>query len=387
VVVDCVKNTTPRFAYVANNGSDTVSAYAIDSGTGVLTDVGTPPVATGSLPFSVTVDPSGKFAYVANNGSDDVSAYTIDNTGALTPIICSGTCSGNNFPAGTGPQSISVDPTGKFAYVANFLSNDVSAYTIASTGALTQVDCGGGPTCDTVNSLPKNFKAGMGPGSVTVDPTGKFVYVANQGDRVNPGTVSAYTIDSSTGALTSVSPDVSAGVAPGSVTVTVDSLGNEFAYVANWGSGDVSAYTIDTIGGTGALTQIPCASGTGCNGDNFLAGSLPNSVTVDPSGKFAYVANRDSGDVSAYTIDSTGALASVGTPVLAGTHPYSVTVDPSGKFVYVANEGDGINPSDVSAYTIGTTGALTAINCTGTCSSASNFPAGISPFSVSTTIH
>jgi 6-phosphogluconolactonase (cycloisomerase 2 family) len=374
VVVNC---TPTRFAYVANNGSDTVSAYTVDAATGTLTSVGTP-VATGNLPFSVTVDPSGKFVYVANNGSDDVSAYTIDSTGALTPIICSGTCSGNNFPAGTGPQSVSVDPTGKYAYVANFNSNDVSAYTIASTGALSPIICG---TCS-----GNNFPAGSFPFSVTVDPTGKFVYVANQGDKVSPGTVSAYTIDS-TGALTSVSPDVSAGVAPGSVIVTVDSLGNEFAYVANWGSDDVSAYSIDS---TGALTQIPCGGVAGCGATipaNFAAGSLPNSVTVDPSGKFAYVANHDSNDVWTYAIDSTGALSSVGAPVLAGTHPYSVTVDPSGMFVYVANEGDDTNPSDVSAYTIDAgTGALTPIICSGTCS-GNNFPAGISPFSVTTTTH
>lgn len=35
--------------------------------------------------------------------------------------------------------------------------------------------------------------------AVAVDPTGKFAYVANQG-----GTVSAYTIDPSTGALTAI---------------------------------------------------------------------------------------------------------------------------------------------------------------------------------------
>jgi 6-phosphogluconolactonase len=35
---------------------------------------------------------------------------------------------------------VAIDPTGKFAYVVNDSSNDVSAYTIeASSGALTQV--------------------------------------------------------------------------------------------------------------------------------------------------------------------------------------------------------------------------------------------------------
>ena len=38
-------------------------------------------------PFSVTVDPTGRFAYAANLGTSDVSAFTINGaTGALTLI-------------------------------------------------------------------------------------------------------------------------------------------------------------------------------------------------------------------------------------------------------------------------------------------------------------
>jgi 6-phosphogluconolactonase len=90
---------------------------------------------SGDFTFSVTVDPSGKFAYVGNYSSNSISAFTINtNTGALTAI------SGSPFAAGASPQSVTVDSSGKFAYVANFNSNDVSAFTInASSGALTPV--------------------------------------------------------------------------------------------------------------------------------------------------------------------------------------------------------------------------------------------------------
>src|SRR5260370_41817202 len=71
----------------------------------------------------------------------------------------------------------------------------------------------------------------------------------------------------------------------------------KFAYVANENSSNVSAYTIDHT--TGALTSVP--------GSPFAAGSLPSSVAVDPSGNFAYVANCGSNNVSAYSIDSTSA--------------------------------------------------------------------------------
>jgi DNA-binding beta-propeller fold protein YncE len=67
---------------------------------------------------------------VANRGSNDVSAYSVGSSGALSPIP------GSPFPAGLGPLSVAVDPKSKFAYVANIDSNDISAYSIGSNGAL-----------------------------------------------------------------------------------------------------------------------------------------------------------------------------------------------------------------------------------------------------------
>ncbi len=364
-----------RFAYVASD-TNKISAYAINSTTGALTPIAGSPFDGGGEPFSVTVDPTGQFLYAADPGFNSVSAFTINvSTGALTAVA------GSPFAAGTGPTIVRANPTGsflyvmnkssndvwtysikassgalsvverigtrtnpfsfalsrgvtpvtyvpKFAYAANFTSNDMSAYTInASTGALTSV----GP----------NVAAGTSPIGVTVDPSGRFAYVANDSSN----NVSAYTINASTGALTSVGPNVAAGSQP--YSVTVDSSGR-FAYVANASSNNVSAYTINAS--TGALTSV---------GPNVAAGSDPLSVTVDPSGRFAYVTNFDSNDVSAYAINaSTGALTSVGPNVAAGTNPHGVTVDPSGRFAYVANDSS----NNVSAYTINaSTGALTSV--------------------------
>jgi hypothetical protein len=43
------------------------------------------PFVAVSAPVSVAVDPTGKFAYVANLGGNNVSAYSIGANGALTP--------------------------------------------------------------------------------------------------------------------------------------------------------------------------------------------------------------------------------------------------------------------------------------------------------------
>ena len=103
----------------------------------------------------MAVDPTGKFAYVANFGDNTVSAYSIGADGALTPVP------GSPFGAGNYPNSVAVDPTGKFAYVANYDDNTVSAYSIGANGALTLVS--GSP-----------FAAGSGPDSVAITPLVPF---------------------------------------------------------------------------------------------------------------------------------------------------------------------------------------------------------------------
>jgi 6-phosphogluconolactonase (cycloisomerase 2 family) len=112
----------------------------------------------------VAVDPSGKFAHVANLGGKNVSGYTIDlATGALAAMA------GSPFAAGEWPRFVVVESSGKFAYVANYGGKNVSGYTIdPATGALTAM--AGSP-----------FPAGELPNSVAVTPPS--VRTKDRGDR------------------------------------------------------------------------------------------------------------------------------------------------------------------------------------------------------------
>ena len=80
------------------------TAAWVDSSTGVLTHVAD--VKASDQPFSLSTDAAGKFVYVANAISNDVSVFAINaNTGGLTAI------SGSPFPAGTTPRAlVSVSP-------------------------------------------------------------------------------------------------------------------------------------------------------------------------------------------------------------------------------------------------------------------------------------
>ena len=314
-----VAGVAPRFAYVANAGDNSVSVYAVNAATGRLVFTGK--VAAGTSPQSVTVDPGGNYAYVANYNSDTnstVSQYTIGNDGSLTPMATP------TVAAGVGPYSVTVDPSGKYAYVANVGGTTVSQYTIGSDGSLTPMAT---PT----------VAAGSAPICVTVGPNGMYAYVVN-----SSGTVSQYMIGADGNLILMATPTVAAGTSPQSITV--DPSG-KYAYVANYGGANVSQYTVGSNGGLTPMGTPTVAAGVG-----------PYSVTVDPSGKYAYVANDGSANVSQYTIGSDGSLTPMTTgSVAAGTEPRSVTVDPSGKYVYVANDGD----NTVSQYMIGADGSLT----------------------------
>ena len=274
-------------------------------------------------------DVAVEFAYVTNFGSKNVSAYSIATSGALTTVT------GSPFEAGTNPGAVAIDPTGKFAYVANYGSNNVSAYAInATSGALKKLK--GSP-----------FPAGTGPYSVAVEPSGKFAYVTSFGSD----NVFAYVIDANSGALTPVNGSpFRAAHEP--LSVAIDPTG-KFAYVANYGSNNVSAFTISAT--SGALTPI--------KGSPFAAGFNPLSVTVHPNGKFAYIASYGSDNIYGFTIDAaSGALRPLpGSPFAEGYGPLDVVIAPTGAFAFVPN-APLKTFSNISVYTIDSTrGALTPV--------------------------
>ena len=265
-----------QFAYVAEQNAGEIMGYTVNSANGKLTPIEGSPFTTGSSgSTSVAVDPAGRFLYATNQyaGDNNVSGFRIDcDSGRLTPIP------GSPFASGYGPTAVAIDPSGRFAYVANLGANNVSAYTInPETGRLVQVS--GSP-----------YAAGTFPSGIAVDPMGKYVYVTNSMSN----NVSGYAINSATGGLTPLAGSpYAAQYSPSSVAVDPN---DRFVYVANGGSDDISGYSI--AGGTlSPLPTSPFAAG---------AGGV-NSVTVDPSGQFVFLAGY--GGLFAYSINQNQLLS------------------------------------------------------------------------------
>jgi 6-phosphogluconolactonase len=351
----CVPSPAPEFAYALT--SYAVSMYTVNSCTGGFTAATPAPMQTGyAAPQQgaeqMVVDPLGRFAYVANLVSNasavsTVSMYTINSTtGVLSPTTPA------TVPTGWFPQEIAIDPLGRFVYTANSDDSSVSMFA---------VDQGSGVLNPTTPASVSTLVPGeplSDPSFLTVDPTGRFLYVT--ASLSVDAAVFMYSIDQTTGLLTPTSPaTVYAGGIPWKVVIAPS---GKFAYVVNNLSGGdmtdgVWQYTVNSS--TGVLTaSTPPA---------VAAGNAPTEMAVDPTSRFAYVVNRLDNTVSMFTIDQqTGNLALNATAanptgtIAAGAEPFRIDFDPSGKFVYVANE-----QSAASIYTVNTNGTLNPVGTTG----------------------
>lgn len=311
----------PRFAFVPNMADGTLSSFTVNSSSGQLRHNGYQLV--GHIPSSVVVEPRGKFVYVANSDSNNISAFAIGSDGQLSPVA------GQPLDDKASPLSLVVDPTGSFLYSANSGSANVQGYSIdPTTGTLT-----------VLTSSP--FAAAGSPSALVIDPLGGFLYVA---DGVS-NNLSAYSIDAKSGSLTPLqgSP-FAAGSGPSAIAI--DPAG-AFVYAANSVSADVSVFSRDSA--TGVLTPVqdsPFSTGSG----EEISG-----MAVSPDGHTVYISNFGSSNVSALSVSATGKLTAVtGSPFAVDAAPRQLQIDPGGQFAYVPI----LTACEVEIFSIGPNGAL-----------------------------
>lgn len=312
-------------AYVLNQGDGSVAIFNVDKSTGALTASGLPSVSTGNGPYAIAVTPNKQFAYVANRLGNSVSAYQIASNGALSPI-------GTNISTGSAPLSIVVDPSGRYVYTANSGDNTLSGFAINGSGTLTAIA-----------GSPINLST-LTPLHLESSPTTNVIYVATTGGNASNNTIIAYTVNASSGALTTVG---SGGITttPQPYSFAIDATGKA-AISTNQDSGTLSTFAVNA----GALSTGSTVA---------IANSKPTWVTISPNGQYAYVVDQANNNLSSFTFDaSTASLTANGSSVATGNYPQFVTVDPTGHFVYSVNTSD----NTLSAFAIGSSGTLTSLS-------------------------
>ncbi len=176
-----------RFALCCDLGLDKVIIYAFDANKGSLTPHGAFDAPKGAGPRHFAWSPDGKRAYI--NGETDLTVLVCEydaDKGSLTQKQVLSTLPKEVVRKGGSTAETVVHPSGKFVYVSNRDPyNSIAIFSVdPKTGELTAV----GHQSKGVKT-PRNF---------AIEPTGKFMLVANQ----SGGNVSVFRIDPETGLLT-----------------------------------------------------------------------------------------------------------------------------------------------------------------------------------------
>jgi 6-phosphogluconolactonase len=278
---------------------------------------------------------SKTFLYVTGPGTNEVFQFQRHSNGSLTAL------SQPTASVGSAPTSVVLTPSGNFAYIANFAGNNVTLLSVNKGNGQLTVPANTNP----IPSLnpPNIFNAGTGPIAMAAS-TNPFLFVANQGS----GDISAFTIDPKTGNLGVVSGSpfaIGGGFHPSSIAI---SSKGSFLYVVDSTLAQVAAFS---VGSNGALTAV---------GAPVSVGVTPVFVAVEPTGRFVYVADKGGNAVFAFSIQSNGSLSAInGSPFTAGSQPVAIATDPQGALLYVGNHGS----NNVSGFVIdANSGALGAIS-------------------------
>ena len=282
-----------KFLIVTDASTSQLHVLAINSETGALAEVTTPPYVTLRNPYAEVIDPTGSRVYVVSLNNGVIGAFNLSSTGVLTEVA--GSPFSTSAP-GNG-TSLVMNPEGSFLYVQDTVN--ISVFSVsAGTGALT---------------LRQTLKGPIQGNQLVLDPAENYLYAVGAGTN----SILTYSIDASSGLLTSAK--ASALVEQnGAYTLTVSPNGR-FAYTIENNNYLVS-YTISN----GAFTPV---------GKSY-SGVYGEQIAVDPSGSFVYVPqacsfcpNGPYNVVHEFSIGSTGALTPLPvSTVAAGVTPWGITV-------------------------------------------------------------
>jgi 6-phosphogluconolactonase len=319
--------------YTTSNGSSTgalgIYAFQWDAEHGLVS--GIHPVGATTNPSFLALHPSGRFLYAVNedassSGTDHLTAFAVGDTNSSDRLRPIGTVSSQ----GLAPCHLTVDPSGKWLFVANYLSGTIAVYPIRPDGRLAQAgqviqQKGSGPFDDRQKSAHAH--------EVVLSPDGRFLLSVDLG----ADTIFVYRFEATTGALTPNSePQVAlpAGYGPRHLVFSNDA---RTIYVMT--ELTPAVVTLRWNAQRGSMTQVGVTSTLSAADPAEHGGA---EIVLHPNGKFLYASNRgNSNTIAIFHIGHDGLPTPAGHVSSNGHLPRFFSIDPSGKFLIAANQGSG----------------------------------------------
>jgi 6-phosphogluconolactonase len=289
-------------------------------------------------PTWLAFDPTGRYLYAANEVSNfngkhgSVSAFAVNrSTGDLTLLNVVSS-------EGAGPAHLSVDPSAKYVFVANYIAGNIAVLPILPNGALgaaTDVhqDTGALGSKKATDAPPGSFAISghdaPHPHMIHIAPGNRFVVQTDLGqDRIY-----VYSFDSSSGKLTPAStPFINMPSGDGPRHFAFHPNGR-WMYSLQEESSTLAFFLYDPLTGAFKQQQTLSSLPPGFTGSNFTS-----EVMVSHDGRFLYAANRLHDSISIFSISPIGRLAYVGQQSTFGDYPRHFNIDPSGNFLYSCNQ-------------------------------------------------
>jgi 6-phosphogluconolactonase len=303
-----------------------IYAYRYDAATGDVTSLGL--AAETTNPSFVAPHPNGKFLYAVN----EVGNYKGPNSGGVSAFSIDHATGKLTFlnevaSRGADPCYITVDPTGKFVLVANYTGGSVAVFPVLADGKLGEASSFVQHTGHGPNAARQE---GPHAHSIDLSPDNRFAMV----DDLGLDQVLVYKFDSAKGTLTPNDPPfvkVDAGAGPRHFALHPT---GKFAYVISEMGHTVTVFSNDAANGRLQVLQTIPTMPADFKGRNDDA-----EIVVHPSGKFVYASNRGDDSIVIYAIDaSKGTLVQVGRVPTGGKEPRNFEIDPTGALLFAENQ-------------------------------------------------
>lgn len=262
----------------------------------------------------------------------------------------------DSFPGASGPSYLDLAPDRKVLYSIDKTLADSTATSMQVTSF--RVDKGD----DRIAFLNSQPSEGMGPCHIYCSKSGAFLFTANY----NSGSVAAFPLDSEGRILPASSVRQSEGSGPvksrqeGPHThyVTLDPEGT-LLLSPDLGSDKVLLFDFDPSSGSlEPHPEHPFFS--------LAPGAGPRHLVFDPEGRYVFIANELNATVTACSFDQkAGLLTELNTlstvkPSHPGSkYPAAIRISPDGRFVYVSTRGE--IQSCITGYRVESDGSLSLI--------------------------
>ncbi|UJW31457.1 lactonase family protein [Saccharothrix sp. AJ9571] len=163
-----VTDPSGRWVVAVDLGADSVYVYKLDQGTGKLTQHQQLKLPSGAGPRHLVFHPNGRYAYILGELRAEITVAAWDSNagkltaGAVVPTVPP------TAPVPQYPAEIAISKDGRFVYASNRGEDTIATFGVGAAGAqLKRI----GENVKTGGAWPRHF---------TLDPSEKWVYVANQ---------------------------------------------------------------------------------------------------------------------------------------------------------------------------------------------------------------